>query len=118
MKSLSLMVLAALVGLCAAETTTSDAVIITALVFAIIGCLMATGLCIWLMYMRTKKYTTPGEETNAKMSVAGYPYGYGGNWYTDDNDDWSWFAIGCAVFCCIFWIVVIIVAIWAIVEYA
>ena len=125
-----LMVLATCLGLCAANSMMiNDGILISALVFAILGCLLACVLMSYAFYMQRKRKGKGAEELNQSLVGGGYGdngghdhhlhsgsrgYGYG-SWY-QDGDDYAWWWIAGAVFCCLFFAIVVGVVVWAVTK--
>ena len=143
MKAATLTLLASVVTVCnAQETGTSNAVLISALVFAILGCLVASIALGYVIYRgrksgKTYKKVPKDEEEEATSVNGGYGYdqshghhiyagsdgrtSYAGqkSWYYNNNsDEYEWGYIFIGGFCCVFWTVALGVFIWWVVTEA
>jgi len=141
MKAATLALLASCVGVCSAqETSSNNAILISVLVFAILGCLIASIALGFIIYRGRKtgkeykkalsKDPEEGEEGEGGVN-GGYGYGgshghhlYGGTdgrtayygqktwYYNPHNDEYEWGYILIGGFCCVLFTVAIGVFIW------
>jgi hypothetical protein len=135
MKSLTLSVLASSVGLCAAENGVNNGVLISALVFSVLGFLVAAATLIFVLYRGTRRAEykkAPQEDAEFKRLEGGYRYSNphshslkDGSYYTDQrnwyynhrNDEYEWGYILVAGFCCLVTTIVIGLVVWAVIVH-
>jgi len=121
-----LLLLAALFGVCHAQST-SNALLWTVLAFVILDFILVLIILGFVIFRNRKKKGAEGSGLKIN-DYGGYAYAHrhttppegghtthvqGAHWWNTDEGEYEYLYIGAlACFCCVFWTVVIILAIW------